>query len=201
MYKSGPRNVLENYRSISILPVVAKVLEKEVVHKQLYQHLAENNLLYPCQKGFRPKRSTHSALIKVSDHSLSNMDKGLVSVVIFLDLAKAFHTEKHSLLINKLKALGVNGINLDWFQWFASYLDCRQQQVFYNGELSATQSITTGVPQGSVLVPLLFLVYVNELPNNIRENSRSMFADDTVYSVYTEYSIQWNQYKRNRRKV
>ena len=103
------------------------------------------------------------------------MDKGLVSVVVFLDLEKAFDTVKHSLLINKLQALGVNGVNFDWF---ASYLDSRQQQVFYNGELSATQSITTGVPQGSALGPFLFLVYVNELPNHIRESSISMFADD-----------------------
>ena len=147
---------------------MAKVLEKEV-HKQLYQHLAENNLLHPCQKGFRPKRSTHSALIKVTDHWLSNMDKGLVSVVVFLDLAKAFDTVKHLLLINKFQDLCVNGINLDRF---ASYLDCHMQPVFYNGELSSTETITTGVPQGSALGPLLFTVYMNELPNmHIREIS------------------------------
>ena len=115
------------------------------------------------------------------------MDKCLVSVVVFLDL------EKHSLLINKLQTLGVNGVNLDWF---ASYLDCRQQQVFYNGELSATQSITTGVPQGSALGPLLFLVYVNELPNHIGESSISMFADD-IAIYYSGTNIKEIEKKLN----
>ena len=137
LFKSGSRDQVGNYRPISVLPIVAKVFEKEV-HKQLYKYLTDNNLLHPSQHGFRRKRSTQTALIKVVDNWLTNIDKGQVTAVVFLDLAKAFDTVKHNILVRKLETLGVTGSDLDWF---SSYLDNRQRQVFYNGVLSSTEHI------------------------------------------------------------
>ena len=112
-----------------MLPIVAEIFEKEG-HNQFYKYLMDNNLLQSSQHGFRKKRSTQTALIKVVDEWLSNIDNGQVTAVLFLDLAKAFDTVKHSILVRKLlQALGVTGLDLDWF---ISYLDNRQQQVFFN---------------------------------------------------------------------
>ena len=112
-----------------MLPIVAEIFEKEG-HNQFYKYLMDNNLLQSSQHGFRKKRSTQTALIKVVDEWLSNIDNGQVTAVLFLDLAKAFDTVKHSILVRKLlQALAVTGLDLDWF---ISYLDNRQQQVFFN---------------------------------------------------------------------
>ena len=176
LFKSGSRDQVGNYRPISVLPIATKVFEKEV-HKQLYKYLTDNNLLHPSQHGFRRKRSTQTALIKVVDNWLTNIDKGQVTAVVFLDLAKAFDIVKHNILVRKLETLGVTGPDLDWF---SSYLDNRQQQVFYNGVFSSTEHILSGVPQGSCLGPLRFLVYINDLPCCISHSTVNFFADDTA---------------------
>ena len=106
LFKSGSRDQVGNYRPISVLPIAAKVFEKEV-YKQLYKYLTDNNLLHPSQHGFRKKRSTQTALIKVVDNWLTNIDKGQVTAVVFLDLAKAFDTVKHNILVRKLETLGL----------------------------------------------------------------------------------------------
>lgn len=120
-----------------MLQIVAKIFEKEVYH-QSYKCLMYNNLLHSSQHCFREKRSTQTALIKVIDEWLSNINNGQVSAVVFLDLAKAFDTVKPSILVRILQALRVTILNLDWF---ISYLDNRQQQVFFNGLLSSTEHI------------------------------------------------------------
>ena len=137
LFKSGAKDQVENYHPIAMLPIVPKILEKEV-HNQFYKYLMDNNLLHFSQHGFRKKRSTQTAHIKVVDEWLSNIDNGQVSAVIFLNLAKAFDKAKHNILVRKLQALGVTGLDLDWF---ISHLDNPQQQVFFNGLLSFTKHI------------------------------------------------------------
>ena len=148
-----------------MLPIVAKIFEKQV-HSQSYEYPKINNLsqhgfrrTHLSQHGFRRKRSTQTALIKVVDNWLSNIDNGQVTAVVFLDFAKAFDTVKHNMLEKKLQALGITGPDLEWF---ISYLDNRQQQVFFNDILSSSELIPTGIPQDSGLSPgpfALFSVY------------------------------------------
>lgn len=176
-----------NYHPISILPIIGKIFEKEV-HKQLYQYLLSNDFFHPCQHGFRANRSTQTALIKVTDEWLSNMDKVLVTGVVFLELAKAFDAVKHDFLIDKFQFLGINGKELDWF---TSYLRNRYQCVYYNETLSSPHLIDIGVPQGSVLGHLLFLIYVNSSPSCVQNSLLNMFADDTAiyYSGSTTQEV------------
>ena len=151
MYLQFPEDV-ENYQPISILPIVAKMFEKEVQH-QVYAFLTKHELLHPCQHGFCARRSTHTALLTVVDKWLQGMDNGQVSPVVFLDLA--FDTVRHLLLLKKLPTLKMCSTEVDWF---SSYQTNHQQRVICNGTLSMDQPSTCGVPQGSVLGPLLFLM-------------------------------------------
>ena len=176
MVKSGKKGQIENYRPISILPVVSKIMEKEV-HRQVYSFLVEHNLLHPAQHGFRQMRSTQTALLNVVDQWLKNMDNSEVTGVVFIDIAKAFDTVKHSLVIDKLQNIGIKNLELEWFR---SYLNNRKQKVVFNGATSGERLITCGVPQGSALGPLLFLIYINTLPNAVKHSKINMFADDTA---------------------
>lgn len=176
LFKAGNKDQVGNYRPISILPVVAKILEKEV-HRQAYAYVIEHNLLHSSQHGFRRKRSTQTALINVVDQWLQNMDNSEVTCVVFLDLAKAFDTVKHSLVLDKLQNVGVRNVELEWFR---SYLHNRKQRVIFNGTLSSESLIICGVPQGSALGPLLFLIYINTLPDAVKHSKINMFADDTA---------------------
>ena len=176
IFKSGDRRQCENYRPISILPVVSKVFEKEVF-RQLYSYLTEGSLLSKFQSGFRPKHSTVTALIQMCDEWLENMDNGKLNGVVFLDIKKAFDSINHHILLNKMnEQFGIFGMELKWFE---SYLLNREQQCCINGELSSNKVITCGVPQGSILGPLLFLLYINDLPDCLKSTTPGMYADDT----------------------
>ena len=168
-------HLTDNYRPISLLPVISKVFEK-VVFFQLYDYLIKNKLLYVSQYGFRKLHSTELAALEFTDKIVLNLDKGKLPLAVFLDLSKAFDTIDHSILLNKLKYYGVRGISLYWFQ---SYLSNRKQCVDYNGSISSFSSISTGVPQGSILGPLLFIIYMNDISTVTNKFHFTLYADDT----------------------
>ena len=173
--KAGSRSDPSNYRPISIIPVVAKVFE-QIIYDQLYHYLNENNLLSRHQSGFRSLHSTVTALIEATDNWSLNIDRGFVNAVVFLDLKKAFDTVDHSILLSKLQAYGIQGSTN---QWFCSYLKNRTQTCLVNGNKSSKMFLRCGVPQGTILGPLLFLLYINDLPNCLQHSQPRMYADDT----------------------
>jgi len=175
IHKDGSKSDVSNYRPISVLCVISKILER-AVHDQLYKYLTTNNILHPSQSGFRTNHSTATTLLDTSDYILKNMDEGKATGAIFLDLKKAFDTINHSLLIQKLKNCGVSGSCL---KWFISYLSNRSQCVNIACTLSDYKDVSIGIPQGTILGPLLFIIFVNSLPN-IVDCKTVMYADDTT---------------------
>ena len=149
-------NDFGNYRPISLLTTISKIFER-VIFNQLYEYMTLNNLFINSQYGFRKKHSTELAALELVDRVAKDMDKNKVPLSIFIDLSKAFDTLDHEILLQKLKHYGVEGIALGWFK---SYLTNRKQKVNYDGMMSITLDLKTGVPQGSILGPLLFIIYI-----------------------------------------
>lgn len=169
---------LVNYRPISNLPFISKVLEKVVV-KQLCCHLQNNSLFEKFQSGFRSQHSTETALVKVTNDLLLAADAGLVSILVLLDLSAAFDTIDHNILLHRLeREVGIGGTAL---RWFKSYLSDRHQFVNVNDVSSTSSEVNYGVPQGSVLGPILFMLYMLPLGNIIRNHDINFhcYADDT----------------------
>ena len=155
----------------------------EATDTQLYAFLESHQLPVENQFGFHRGRSTPLALTQFTDEMLANMDNGLVNGVTFLDLKKAFDTVDHTILIHKLKALGVSEVCLAWFQ---SYLTSRFQRTVIGQATFCNRRISVGVPQGSILGPLLFSIYINDLPTCLKHTSVTLFADDTALYRSTE---------------
>ena len=175
IYKSGDTNEPHNYRPISILSVFSKVLER-LVYNQLDSFLEKYNIMYNYQFGFRKKHSTEQAILELTDKLKSAIDNKQLTCGLFLDFSKAFDTVNHKILLEKLQKYGIRGVPL---QWFTSYLTNRQQYVRINTTDSEMLRMTCGVPQGSTLGPLLFLLYINDMPNCSKKLSFRIFADDT----------------------
>lgn len=171
IHKSGDRCKLENYRPVSILSSLAKIFEK-IVADRIVNFFDKNNLFNSNQFGFRKGVSTTTAIIQVLKLLYKNLDQHKKCVGVFLDLSKAFDLVNHEILIKKLECYGVRGNTLDWFK---SYLNNRKHYVYANNYKSEVLESTVGVPQGSILGPLLYIIYVNDF----RFNNSIMYADDT----------------------
>lgn len=176
LFKSGVKDNFDNYRPISVLPIASKIMEK-AVHKQLMSFLEKHTLLSNNQFGFRSKKSTELATTLLLDNIRKSVDKGNIVGAIFVDFTKAFDSLSHAQLISKLKSYGIRDIELTWF---IDYLFGRKQTVSYNCKHSNLQSVTNGVPQGSILGPLLFVLYLNDAIDYIKHCQTIHYADDTV---------------------
>jgi hypothetical protein len=159
VYKKDNENIFNNYRPISLLPSLSKIFER-LMHNQLHEYFTTNNLYLNSQYGFRSMHSTELATLELIDRNICNMDKNDTPINIYLDLSKAFDTIDHEILIQKLKHYGITGNSA---QLLESYLTNRKQYVQFNNINSDFLTIKTGVPQGSILGPLLFLVYINDI--------------------------------------
>ena len=146
------------------------------MHVRLYDYLTKEDLLIPQQFGFRKNFSTSMGVFNLLSVIVDAIDKGMYCLGIFLDLSKAFDTIDHDILVKKLENYGVRGVTLNWFH---NYLSNRRQFVVVGGCKSLTTAIHCGVPQGSVLGPLLFILYINDIVNSSKLFSYSLFADDT----------------------
>ena len=175
VFKNGDAKCISNYRPISVLPTISKITEK-IVFNRLSKYLTDHSILHSNQFGFREKLSTSMALLELIDKLTEAADNKLTSIGVFIDLAKAFDTVNHKILLCKLEHYGIRGIPLSWFH---SYLTNRKQFVVINKFSSDCAQITCGVPQGSILGPILFLLYINDLNSASKVLQTIMFADDT----------------------
>ena len=181
IHKKDEKNLLKNYRPISLLPVFSKIFER-LIFNSIYNYLLTNKLLSPYQSGFKPGDSCSNQLISITHEILSSFDnyKSFETRGVFLDMSKAFDKVWHEGLIYKLKSFGISGNLLSLLN---NFLSERFQRVVLNGQTSEWRIIKAGVPQGSILGPLLFLIYVNDIPDNLTSNVK-LFADDvSLFSI------------------
>ena len=190
IHKKNEKTKCENYRPISLLSNTSKIFER-VIYTRLESFLNTSEIIYKFQFGFRKNYSTNHALLSIVEQIRASLDKKMFACGIFIDLEKAFDTVNHHILLSKLYHYGVRGVANKWFH---SYLSDRQQKVTINGESPPSLPITCGVPQGSILGPLLFLLYINDMHHAIEFSTTYHFADDTnlFYSCKSFKSLRKN---------
>lgn len=175
IHKKGSKIEVTNYRPISLLSNISKIIEK-MVHDRLYMFLEQNEAFYNYQFGFRNNHSTNHALIEITEQIRNACDQKLYTCGVYLDLQKAFDTVNHEILLKKLKHYGIKGTSYDWFQ---SYLCLRLQYTQIKDDESSPKIVSHGVPQGSVLGPLLFILFINDMHNSVVHSKVHHYADDT----------------------
>ena len=180
VHKKNDKQLVNNYRPISLLPIFGKIFEK-IIFNRIYNFLSEENLLNNNQSGFRPSDSCVNQLLSITHEIFEAFDCNPTLEVrsVFLDISKAFDKVWHEGLLYKLKSMGISG---ELIKLLENYLSNRLQRVVLNGQTSPWRPVLAGVPQGSILGPLLFLIYINDLPNRLKSNAK-LFADDT--SLFT----------------
>ena len=176
LFKKNNPALLDNYRPISLLPAVSKIFER-VIFDQLHNYFSIHKLYYKSQYGFRKQHSTELAALELIDLTIKKLEKGEIPISIFLDLSKAFDTINHDILLKNLEYYGIRRNKLNLFQ---SYLCDRKQYVEFQNSQSDQCKITTGVPQGSILGPLLFIIYINDFHKASKIFEFIIYADDTT---------------------
>ena len=190
LYKKDDEKSFGNYRPISLLSSFSKIFERTVFN-QLYDYLIEHDLLYQSQYGFRRFHSTELPALELTDRIRQQIDQKKVSFSVFLDLSMAFDTLNHNILLTKLHYPGIKGTSLSWS---TSYPENRYQYVEYNGTSSSLKEIETGVPQGSVLKPLLFIIYMNDSHRASENFEFILYADDiTLVSPLCSFTLSSNR--------
>lgn len=179
VFKKGTKNDPGNYRPISSLPFLSKIFERSMANK-LTKFLNKFNVISACQFGFRAGMSTTDALLRITDTIFDALNNKQTVLNIQIDLRKAFDAVDHQILLEKLHCYGIRGKQLDWFR---NYLSNRHQYVSIKGGESSLKSINTGVPQGSILGPILFLIFINDLPKCSNFFVPTLFADDSTFSA------------------
>ena len=186
VHKKNAKNIVSNYRPISLLPLCGKMFEK-IIYDNMYAHFFGNKLISDKQSGYRRNDSTIKQLLSITHKIFKAFDEGHEARAVFLDISRAFDRVWHEGIIFKLRQMGVEGHALNILK---SFLENREQRVVLDGQSSDWGSVEAGVPQGSILGPLLFLVYINDL-TEVVESDINIFADDTfIFHIIDQFSTQ-----------
>ena len=181
-HKKGDKQCLKNYRPISLLPICRKICER-LIYNELFAFFTDNSVTSPNRSGFRAGDSCVNQLIAITHKIYKSFDDGLEVRGVFLDISKAFNKIWHEGLFLKLS---LNGISGNLLKLLRDFLYCRKQQVVVNGQTSSWENVNAGVPQGSFLGPLLFLIYINGLSNGVSSNCRLLADDTSLFSVVND---------------